>query len=293
MICLVLIEALLQMPFGASTQMSAADALLDTLHLTLSGLINGGEDSLLCLTLKALRKWTESCKSITISRLVESPSSNSSGSQFLSQLVALLSSQLQQRHWSTARHAEEAIIQAANVLSACLSNTSDFCTQLRRSAISSLLSSIQSPTEFIIAPLRNSEMQGWEDATVALSNLASTLATEEMEDICTCQHAGSLDLIQVLLELQAHPVHNVALPVTEVWLALQDIPTSDRHSDLTVSFLHSVFARHLHVSRVEPSRVHQSSLINHLLIFLHNLTGTTIHATGRSDIKSHCIPTNV
>ena len=25
-------------------------------------------------------------------------------------------------------------------------------------------------------------------------------------DICTCQHAGSLDLIQVLLELQAHPV---------------------------------------------------------------------------------------
>ena len=41
-----------------------------------------------------------------------------------------------------------------------------------------------------------------------------------------------------------------------------------------VSFVHSI----VHflgtcMSRVEPSRVYQSSLINHLLIFLHNLTG--------------------
>ena len=229
------IEALLQMPFDA-TNMSAADASLDTLQLSLGGFINGGgevQDSLLCLTLKSLRKWAEACKSITISRLMETSSSNgTSGNSFLSQLVALLSSQSEQRQWSTARHAEKAIIQSANVLTACIDNTSDFCTQSRRSAVSSMLSSIQAPVEFLVAPLRNSEMHSWEDATVALSNLASTLAREEMEDISTCQLQGSFDLIQLLLELQAHPVHNVALPVLEVWLALQDIPTSDRHSSL-------------------------------------------------------------
>eukprot|EP00986_Skeletonema_menzelii_P009024 scaffold3994_cov150-Skeletonema_menzelii.AAC.3 len=229
------IEALLQMPFDAAN-MSAADASLDTLQLSLGGFINGGgevQDSLLCLTLKSLRKWAEACKSITISRLMETSSSNgTSGNSFLSQLVALLSSQSEQRQWSTARHAEKAIIQSANVLTACIDNTSDFCTQSRRSAVSSMLSSIQAPVEFLVAPLRNSEMHSWEDATVALSNLASTLAREEMEDISTCQLQGSFDLIQLLLELQAHPVHNVALPVLEVWLALQDIPTSDRHSSL-------------------------------------------------------------
>ena len=87
--------------------------------------------------------------------------------------------------------------------------------------------------EFLVAPLRNSEIHLWEDATVALSNLASTLAREEMEDISTCQLQGSFDLIQLLLELQAHPVHNVALPVLDVWLALQDISTADRHASLT------------------------------------------------------------
>jgi hypothetical protein len=229
-------DALLQMPFDA-TNVSAADAMLDTLHLSLGGFINNGggeqQDALLCLTLKSLRKWAETCKSITISRLMESsPSNNNNGNSFLSLLVALLSSQSEQRQWSTARHAEDAIIQSANVLTACIDNTSDFCTQSRRSAISSLLSSIQAPVEFLVAPLRISEMQGWEDATVALSNLASTLAREEMEEISTCQLEGSFDLIQLLLELQAHPVHNVALPVLEVWLALQDIPTSDRHPSL-------------------------------------------------------------
>eukprot|EP00984_Skeletonema_dohrnii_P028721 scaffold18793_cov113-Skeletonema_dohrnii-CCMP3373.AAC.5 len=229
------IEALLQMPFDA-TNMSAADAMLDTLQLSIGGFINGGgemQDSLLCLTLKSLRKWAETCKSITISRLMEtSPSNSTTGNSFLSQLVALLSSQSEQRQWSTAHHAEDVIIQSANVLTACLDNTSDFCTQSRRSAVSSMLSSIQAPVEFLVAPLRNSEMHLWEDATVALSNLASTLAREEMEDISTCQLQGSFDLIQLLLELQAHPVHNVALPVLEVWLALQDIPTSDRHPSL-------------------------------------------------------------
>ena len=227
-------EALLQMPFDA-TNMSAADSILDTLYLSLRGFINGGggemQDSLLCLTLKALRTWADACESITISRLMESSlSNNNNGNSFLSQLVALLSSQSEQRQWSTARHAEDAIVQSANVLTACMDNTSDFCTQSRRSAISSLLSSIQAPVEFLVAPLGNSEMQGWEDATVAVSNLASTLAREE--NISTCQLQGSSDLIQLLLELQAHPVHNVALPVLEVWLALQDIPTSNRHPSL-------------------------------------------------------------
>jgi hypothetical protein len=232
-------EALLQMPFDASN-VSAVDAILDTLHLCLGGFINGGDemqDALLCLTLKVLHKWAEICKSITISRLMVESSNN--GNSFLSLLVALLSSQSEKRQWSTARHAKDAIIQSANVLTACIEDTGlstwhqGYHESIqRKSAISSLLSSINAPVEFLVAPLRNSEMQGWEDATVALSNFASTLAREEMEEIATCKLEGSFDLIQMLLELQAHPVHNVALPVLEVWLVLQDIPTSDRHPSL-------------------------------------------------------------
>eukprot|EP01082_Thalassiosira_pseudonana_P007200 g6723.t1 g6723 contig23:1094142-1096373(-) len=76
------------------------------------------------------------------------------------------------------------------------------------------------------------ESQQWEDATVALSNLASTLAREEIDDIAHCQLPGCLDLIELLLELQSHPIHNVAVPVLEVWLALQDVPTGDRHPSM-------------------------------------------------------------
>ena len=44
-----------------------------------------------------------------------------------------------------------------------------------------------------------------------------------------------------------------------------------------VSFVHSiVYLLGTCMSRVEPSRVYQSSLIDHLLIFLHNLTGHSL-----------------
>lgn len=218
------IDALMQMPH--------ADITLETLHMALSGFIGGGgeqQDALLCLTLSALTKWAEACKTFSLSRLLGSNNGNSS---FLSQLVALLSSQSQQRQWSSAKHAEEAIIQSAKALTACIDNTSDYGTQSRRNAVASLLASITAPTEFLVAPMKMAEMQQWEDALVALSNLASTLGREEIDEISTCRLPGCSDLIELLLELQAHPIHNVAVPVLEVWLALQDIPTCERHPTL-------------------------------------------------------------
>lgn len=115
---------------------------------------------------------------------------------------------------------------------ACIENTTDYGTQSRRTAVSSLLASITAPTEFIVAPLTISSAQSWEDALVALSNLASTLAREEIDEISECRLPGCTDLVGLLLELQGHPIHNVAVPVLEVWLTLQDIPTSERHPNL-------------------------------------------------------------
>ena len=85
--------------------------------------------------------------------------------------------------------------------------------------------SITSPTEFLVAPSRTTEMNQWEDATVALLCLASTLAKEEIDKKSTCRLPGSSDLIELLLELQAHPMHNAAVPIL--------VPTSDRHPTLS------------------------------------------------------------
>eukprot|EP00580_Thalassiosira_gravida_P015454 CAMPEP_0201667824 /NCGR_PEP_ID=MMETSP0494-20130426/16871_1 /ASSEMBLY_ACC=CAM_ASM_000839 /TAXON_ID=420259 /ORGANISM="Thalassiosira gravida, Strain GMp14c1" /LENGTH=1166 /DNA_ID=CAMNT_0048147977 /DNA_START=72 /DNA_END=3572 /DNA_ORIENTATION=- len=235
------IEALLQMPNGIPSQQgidftingSATDVVMETLHMALSGYISGGgeqQDALLCLTLNALTKWAEACKKITLSRLLES--SNGNALSILEQLVALLSSQSQQRQWTSAKHAEDAIIKSARALNACIENTTDFGTQSRRSAVGSLLASLTAPTKFLIAPFNTSESQQWEEAAIAVSNLASTLAREEIDEIATCRLPGCSDLIELLLGLQSHPIHNVALPVLEVWLALQDVPTSDRHPTL-------------------------------------------------------------
>ena len=88
------IDAMLQMPH--------ADVTLDTLQMALGGYIGGGggeaQDSLLCSTLGALAKWAEACKRVTLSRLLDS----GNGTSFVQQLVALLSSQSQQRQWSSA-----------------------------------------------------------------------------------------------------------------------------------------------------------------------------------------------
>ncbi|KAL7532240.1 hypothetical protein ACHAXR_004513, partial [Thalassiosira sp. AJA248-18] len=222
------IDALLEMPHNVS---------METLQMALSGYIGGGggeqQDALLCLTLNTLTKWAEACKKFTLCRLVEPTNNNGNNApSILSQLVALLSSQSQQRQWSTASNAQMAIIRSAKALSLCIDNTADFGTQSRRTAVASLLAAITAPTELLIAPLKTAETHQWEDVTVALSNLASSLAREEVDEIATCRLPGCSDLIELLLGLQAHPIHNVAVPVLEVWLALQDVPTCERHPSL-------------------------------------------------------------
>jgi len=217
---------------------SVAEQMLNMLHVCVSRYIQTSKEGdekqqeLLCLTLMALTKCAEA-KMITLSSLA---SANNNGQpNFLSQLVKLLSLQpQQQRQWSTMKaeeQAEDCIIKASKALIACLENSSDYGMQSRQTAVASLLASISS-TEFVIAPLKTADVQEWEDSIVSLSNLASTLAREEIETIALCQLPGCTDLIQLLLSLQSHPTHNVAMPVLDVWLALQDIPTSERHPTL-------------------------------------------------------------
>ena len=205
--------------------------MIEILQVSLNGYINGDgssqqQDELLCQTLNALIKWSETFKMIALTQL------NSGSPSLLSQLVALLSSASQQRQSFSEWYAKEVVIKAADALSTCIESTSDYGTQCRKQAVASLLASIPSPTEFLVAPLKISEAQEWEDATVSLSKLASTLAREDIEEIATCKLPGSSDLIQLLLNLQSHPIHEVAVPVLEVWLALQDLSTSERHPRL-------------------------------------------------------------
>ncbi|KAL7521758.1 hypothetical protein ACHAWX_006439 [Stephanocyclus meneghinianus] len=221
------IESFLILP---SHSMNPTSAALETLQLALNVSIGCGEkhDSLFCLTLTALTKWTEESKSVTLSRIHDNGSATNS---VLSQLVALLSSQLQQKQWSGANYAQEAITQSARALTACVANTSDYGTESRRMAVTFLLASIQT-TQFLTGALKISQSQQWEDAIISISTLSSTLAREEMEEIAQCQLPGCSELFELLLELQSHEVHNAAVPVFEVWLALQDVPISGRHPNL-------------------------------------------------------------
>ena len=206
-------------------------AALETLQFALNGFVTfGGEssDSLLCLALKALTKWTERSKSASVSHLNEVRSGVSST---LSQLVVLLSPQIQQKQWSSASHAQSTIIESARALSGSINNTSDCGTESRKTAVVSLLASIQT-IEFLSGALTIAQSQQWEDAIVAISTLASSLAREDIEDIAQCQHSGCLELFELILELQSHKIHSAAVPSLEVWLALHDIPTAERHPSL-------------------------------------------------------------
>jgi len=197
--------------------------ILDILHASLNGYINGGgeqQDVLLCSTLSALAKWAEANTDISLSRLLDS--------NILERLVALLSSQLQQRQWSNATHAEDAITKSASALMACIDNPSPPGSLSRKTAVASLLASIPS-MEFLLSPLAAAKSQQWDNATIALSNLASAFAREEIDEIATCRLPGCSDLVELLLELQAHELHSVAVPVLEVWINLQDVEVGDRH----------------------------------------------------------------
>ena len=222
------VDSFFSQQFNSSDVTSAA---LDTLQLALSGLINAsGEqsDSLLCMAITALKKWAEGSKSVSLSHLNNTSNGNSS---ILSQLMMLLSSQLQQKQWSSANHAQSAITESACALAASISSTSDYGTQSRRVVVASLLSSIQN-IEFLTGSLKIAQSQQWEDAIISLSKLASAIAREDIEEIARCELPGCLELFELLLELQSHEIHNAAVPVLEVWLALQDVPTSTRHPNL-------------------------------------------------------------
>lgn len=236
-------EALLQMPPENNGRgESIASIALDAVRTAAVGSFaaDGGtasdeRDGLLCSSLRALSGWAEACKTINLSRLQESPphsTSSSTSTSLLSMLVGLLSSQSQHRQWSSGQRHALALMRGARALSAVVSNATDFGTESRHLVISAMLAAIPPPVGFLSAPLAVARTAEWDDASADLSSLASILAAEEMDEVAACNLAGCSDLIELLLGLQAHPVHAAAVPVLDVWLALQDVPTSDRHAAL-------------------------------------------------------------
>ena len=232
-------DALLQMPDGIAQQGfdapdgSASDAALDIIFAATVANIErtGGEqsDEIICLAMEALTKWAAACKrKVTLSKLSQM---NRGSDTFLSVIVNLLSSKAQQRAFSSAKHAEVSFDKCSQALTACVDNSGDYGTKQRASAVAFLLQSIRS-VKFIQEPVHLALSHGWEDALATLSTLASTLAREEVDEISTCRLEGSTDLIELLLLLQQHPQHNVASTVLDFWLAIQDVPTADRHPSL-------------------------------------------------------------
>ena len=256
------IDALLQMRngiaqqgFDASAEGSASDAALDIIFAaTVANIGRSGEqsDAIICLAMEALTKWAEACKrKVTLSKLFQM---NRGSDTFLSVIVSCLSSAAQQRSFSSAKHAETSVTTSSQALTACVDNSGDYGTQQRTSAVAFLLQSIRT-MKFIHDPVNLAESNGWEDALAALSTLASTLAREEVDEISTCRLEGSTDLIELLLMLQQHPQHNVATPVLEFWLGIQDVPTADRHPSLAGPVFQQLVETILNRSAYPPSFV--------------------------------------
>ena len=83
---------------------------------------------------------------------------------------------------------------------------------------------------FIVNPLKLATENEWDDTIHALATLLSTFCIEQVDDLVTQPPGIGL---QVLLEIQSHPLTAAALIPLECWLTIQEIPTSERHEHWT------------------------------------------------------------
>lgn len=122
----------------------------------------------------------------------------------------------------------ELVLQTASrALTNAILVVSDHCSPDRAAAAESFWTAV-SKQHFIIHPLQIATQQEWHDASHALASLLSTFVVEQVDDLVS--HPADIGL-QILLDLQSHPHTSVALVPLEIWLTIQEIPTSDRHDD--------------------------------------------------------------
>ena len=162
--------------------------------------------------LEALRHWTHTCH-ITLSHL-NSPTCGGTET-LLPVLVQILSQP------STP---EDLIILASQALAESVQIPTDNCTPTREAAVSILLAAI--PQGFVATPFRHCTAHRLHDGAHALARFICGLVSDEVDHVCS-QPAEAL--LGLLLQIQDHPHTPVALTVLECWLAVQDIPTAERH----------------------------------------------------------------
>ncbi|KAG7350622.1 hypothetical protein IV203_009982 [Nitzschia inconspicua] len=168
---------------------------------------------------QVLQSWTETAH-ISLSQL-NTPTFG--GNQaVLPTLIHLLSI-----HGPTNYYDEITLQSAARALTNAILVVTDHCSSTRAAAAESFWVAL-SQQRFIVHPLHIATQQQWHDASHALASLLSTFVVEQVDDLV----AQPADVgLQILLELQAHPCTSVALVPLEIWLTIQEIPTSDRHDD--------------------------------------------------------------
>lgn len=162
--------------------------------------------------LEALRHWTHTCH-ITLSHL-NSPTCGGTET-LLPVLVQILSQP------STP---EDLLVLASQALMEAVQVPSDNCTPTREEAVSNMIAAI--PQGFVAAPFRHCTANRLDDGAHALASLICGLVSDEVDYLCS-QPAEVL--LGLLLQIQDHPHTPVALTVLECWLAVQDIPTDERH----------------------------------------------------------------
>jgi len=188
--------------------------------------------------LEALKHWTTICH-VSLSHL-STPTCGGNES-LLPLLIRLLSSEgipdnttninstTIYSNTSANNTRAQIFISASQALTEAILVPNEYCTSDRQIASTNLLHSIGTHG-FVAAPLAYATQQGddgnWEDACHALATLVCTLVTEEIDIFCTQPAEACLN---VLLQIQAHPITKVSLTALECWLAVQDIPVASRH----------------------------------------------------------------
>ena len=180
------------------------------------------------LALQVLSHWTGPCD-VTLTQLSTAPSPDRPS--LLDSLVRILSTPDPSQPQPTPTL--DVLEMAAQALMASVVEGSDLGTPTRLSVATALLGAI--PTRgFLVHPLTVASEAVWEgdECVCSLANLAVSIATEEIDLVVACAVPGCTELIEILMGIQVHRVQGAAIAPLEAWLAIQDIPLSNRHPSL-------------------------------------------------------------
>ena len=146
---------------------------------------------------------------------------------------------------------EQVLVQTSQVLTEAILLPTDSCTDTRAAACHLIFQFLTaSQVAFALQLLQRATAAEWEDACHAFAVLVTTFVTEEIDSLVE-QPAEAL--LQLLLQIQNHPLVKVRLVVLECWLTAQEIPTSERHENWKAPLFRQVVTSLLHQAAY-PSR---------------------------------------